>query len=123
MNLKEAVFETPATIHYGAGANLVACRKEVFDALLAAARKQLAEEEAKKPKRRDLKRLETSLRDESEPTSIYWEAADILKALREQVVPWIRNGTAKHGNVKWHYDRQSEHHMCDEMLRALGEEV
>lgn len=53
-------------------------------------------------------------------TSIH-ETADLLKVLRERVIPWIRTGATESRNLRWHSCRESEKVSCDEMLRLLGD--
>lgn len=128
MDLKEAIEQEERGLYGNCGG--LHTYSEVRATILAAAKKQLAAEEAQKPKRASLEEIEANLREcatriLTPPGSMAWiyqvevrAAADILKALRETVVPWLRD--ARHYEIR--SGSISLRIAAEDMLRALGEE-
>lgn len=97
---------------------------ESFKVILSAARRELERQEKKFP---NLESMEASLRNCPGNVGPAWgsignhgRAADILKALREKVVPWLRN--IERVEFVAGYRPPTGCWSTVEMLHALGEE-
>jgi len=104
--------------------------EEAKDLILSAAKRELARLEKEKPKRMPLEQLEGWLRKNSLtmndtliPGAIgFFQAADVLKALREVVVPWLRDVDITAYPSAYKSDRFVGSGGAQAMLRALGEQ-
>lgn len=117
MDLKEAIDEAQVWIgSYKDDSSPLARRTcEASEQLVAAAKRDLARSEKEKPKRASLEELERLARLPT-VTSIH-QTADVLKALRAVVVPWLRIIGGNGGLI----GRQIRSEALG-ILRALGED-
>lgn len=97
---------------------------DVHATVLAAAKRELERQERERPKRASLEAIEDNLRDPYTLQLNRDAAADILKALREQVVPWLRAVKMVHFSFSPFTPPSSEIEKLktEDLLRALGEE-
>lgn len=119
MDLKRAL-DTPVRAMHGGE---VIVDGETWATLCDHAKRELERQEEGKPRRAPLDRIELELRNTNSCSShfpLMREAADILKALREKVVPWLRKleGRFDDGTLTARGDIDT----AKFMLRALGEE-
>jgi hypothetical protein len=128
VNLREAIKEADTLLGFPS--------RSAVETILAAAKRELErEDKAGRVRRASLSQIEEELRCQA-PCSSHQarndEAADILKALREKVVPWLRRLLPQDVHIDLKGARCGCCHRLvlyeggtfpNEILRALGEEL
>lgn len=98
---------------------------DAVDELIRCAKRELERQERERPKRASLSKLEECMRAHFAADITMDSIADILKALREKVVPWLRAVKLVHFQrrpFEPNTPTEMEKVSVTDLLRELGEE-